>query len=533
MACLIGWARFWVDMERACGFFHAQTACLRQALGPQGEWSLCAAYTEEPCLELWRGRGGDDRSCKRMILGGSERRSADQSSPSVPARKLQSFGACYLRSAVCCVASEGLGNLLSLPSDRVRGCRLWREAAEYFPISVLGESSSSDTLYPADKSYLIGFHPQNESEGGGNATTKTAAPQRQQKTVYTHGGRVHTACLRMQHGVLSMSWLNIRLTTLSINMRLPFWGHLLQAVGFISCSRKSIKTFLSGGPGRAVLVVVGGAKEAFLGGPRLNDLVLHRRKGFFEIALQTGSWLIPVIVLPELAVVCLPLRFPPLSEFPFAISSSLSGSTCVLTKSSNASSASRHKRPLKTGLSNLFKSLRHLLPAQHLLGRRRRHTLRSSKYVGCVLQSPCAQVYSLGENDMYERLTEGMLSCFLTFISRKTMGLFGFSLPPCYGRGVLQVTMPRRVKIVELIGNPVPCRRIPHPTQEDIEELRQRYCAALQRVYTKARAIYGTESRIFETACGCKKRKLLYLMPRGCGGRARGVLDEEGAILRE
>ncbi|XP_026189887.1 diacylglycerol O-acyltransferase 2 [Cyclospora cayetanensis] len=248
-----------------------------------------------------------------------------------------------------------------------------------------------------------GHTEQNESEGGGNATTKTAAPQRQQKTVYTHGGRVHTACLRMQHGVLSMSctlawgvrsdweWLdirrvlpglNIRLTTLSINMRLPFWGHLLQAVG---------------GPGRAVLVVVGGAKEAFLGGPRLNDLVLHRRKGFFEIALQTGSWLIPV--------------------------------------------------------------------------------------------------YSLGENDMYERLTEGMLSCFLTFISRKTMGLFGFSLPPCYGRGVLQVTMPRRVKIVELIGNPVPCRRIPHPTQEDIEELRQRYCAALQRVYTKARAIYGTESK--------------------------------------
>ncbi|CDJ44824.1 dgat2l1-prov protein, putative, partial [Eimeria tenella] len=192
--------------------------------------------------------------------------------------------------------------------------------------------------------------------------------------------------------------IDIRLTTIAINMRLPFWGHLLQAVGFMNSSKETIRGFLTGGPGRAVLVIVGGAKEALLGAPGRNDLVLQRRKGFFEIALQTGSSLVPV--------------------------------------------------------------------------------------------------FSLGENEMYEKIKGDNLICrSLQFVSRKTMALFGFSLPLCYGRGLLQLTMPKRVKILEVVGDPIPCKRIPNPTQKDIDELRQRYCEALQRVYNKAKIAYGPEGR--------------------------------------
>ncbi|CDJ58582.1 dgat2l1-prov protein, putative, partial [Eimeria maxima] len=206
------------------------------------------------------------------------------------------------------------------------------------------------------------------------------------------------------HGVLSFSaflgwgnhtdrdWINtdrfmpgidIRLTTIAVNMRLPFWGHLLQALG---------------GPGRAVLLVVGGAREALLGRKGENNLVLKRRKGIFELALQTGSWLIPV--------------------------------------------------------------------------------------------------FSLGENDMYDWIDdEGLICKSLKFISRKTMAYFGFSLPRTYGRGLFQITMPKRVKIVQVVGDPLPVPHIANPTQKDIEELRQRYCEALQRVYDKARVAYGPEGQ--------------------------------------
>ncbi|CDI80554.1 dgat2l1-prov protein, putative, partial [Eimeria acervulina] len=153
-----------------------------------------------------------------------------------------------------------------------------------------------------------------------------------------------------------------------------------------------------GGPGRAVLLVVGGAKEALLGKGGENNLVLKRRKGMFEIALQTGSSLVPV--------------------------------------------------------------------------------------------------FSLGENDMYDWIEANTFICrFLKFVSRKTMAFFGFSLPLIYGRGLLQLTMPKRVKIIEVVGDPIPAPLIPNPSQKDIEELRQRYCEALHRVYEKARAIYGPEGR--------------------------------------
>ncbi|KAL8270874.1 hypothetical protein Esti_005245 [Eimeria stiedai] len=288
------------------------------------------------------------------------------------------LGVYGLYALFCVVSAETMAEKLSLPSAWFRRLRVWREAAEYFPISVVTETPNAS--YPTDKSYLIGFHP--------------------------HG--VLSLSCTLSWGTMSdWEWLNVtkllsgldyRLTTLSMNMRLPFWSHILQAVGFISSSKKSIKDFVSRGPGRAVLIVVGGAKEAVLGGGGSNDLVLWRRKGFFEIALQTGSWLIPV--------------------------------------------------------------------------------------------------FSLGENEMYHRIAgEGLgVRCF-NWLSRQTMALFGFTLPACYGRGLLQLTMPKRVKILQVIGDPIPCPHVPYPSQEDIQELRRRYCEAVHRLYEKAKMLYGPDGR--------------------------------------
>lgn len=43
-----------------------------------------------------------------------------------------------------------------------------------------------------------------------------------------------------------------------------------------------------------MILLVGGAREAFLAEEGKNDLVLKKRRGFFEVALKTGASLVPV-----------------------------------------------------------------------------------------------------------------------------------------------------------------------------------------------------------------------------------------------
>ena len=49
------------------------------------------------------------------------------------------------------------------------------------------------------------------------------------------------------------------------------------------------------------------------------------------------------------------------------------------------------------------------------------------------------QVFSLGENEMYDKIEgDGLFCRFLDYLSRKTMGAFGFSLPACHGTYTLK-----------------------------------------------------------------------------------------------
>ena len=55
-----------------------------------------------------------------------------------------------------------------------------------------------------------------------------------------------------------------------------------------SVSKGSVKNHLLAGPGRAAVIVVGGAAEALDARPGTYDLTLKERKGFVKIALTTG-----------------------------------------------------------------------------------------------------------------------------------------------------------------------------------------------------------------------------------------------------
>lgn len=77
-----------------------------------------------------------------------------------------------------------------------------------------------------------------------------------------------------------------------------------------AASANSIQTLLraanepdrNGHSGNAVMIVVGGAQEAFHARPKNYTVVLRRRKGFVRIALQTGAPLVPVISFNEVDI---------------------------------------------------------------------------------------------------------------------------------------------------------------------------------------------------------------------------------------
>ena len=60
------------------------------------------------------------------------------------------------------------------------------------------------------------------------------------------------------------------------------------ARGRPSVAKQSVKHVVQSGPGKAVVIVVGGAAEALDARPGTYDLTLRDRKGFVKIALSTG-----------------------------------------------------------------------------------------------------------------------------------------------------------------------------------------------------------------------------------------------------
>jgi len=76
-------------------------------------------------------------------------------------------------------------------------------------------------------------------------------------------------------------------------------------LGLASVSRESCENILSkGGPngegmGRAITIVVGGARESLETQPDTLRLILNRRKGFVKLAIRSGADLVPVLAFGE------------------------------------------------------------------------------------------------------------------------------------------------------------------------------------------------------------------------------------------
>ncbi|KAK2069667.1 hypothetical protein P8C59_004224 [Phyllachora maydis] len=176
------------------------------------------------------------------------------------------------------LSNDATDGKLRFRSERFRRLALWNFFAEYFP----AELHKTHHLPPTRK-YILGYHPHGIISHGAFAAFATEA----------------CGFGRQFPGITNS------LLTLDSNFRLPLYRDYMLALGLQSVSKESIVNILSqGGPngegmGRAVTIVVGGARESLEAQPGAMRLILEERKGFVKLAMRTGADLVPVLAFGE------------------------------------------------------------------------------------------------------------------------------------------------------------------------------------------------------------------------------------------
>ncbi|XP_077553015.1 2-acylglycerol O-acyltransferase 2-like [Haemaphysalis longicornis] len=159
---------------------------------------------------------------------------------------------------------------------RVRSWGAWNYLRDYFPVQLVKTCD-----LPADQNYLFGYHPHALMAVGATCNFVTDATNF--KELFP-GIRTHVVSLEFQ-------------------FYLPFRRDLFLACGVCSSSRESLDYILSSKtPGKAAVIVVGGASEMALARPRRYTLFLTRRKGFIRVAMKHGTPLVPVFTFGEIDI---------------------------------------------------------------------------------------------------------------------------------------------------------------------------------------------------------------------------------------
>ncbi|KAL2159219.1 hypothetical protein VTH06DRAFT_2651 [Thermothelomyces fergusii] len=163
-------------------------------------------------------------------------------------------------------------------SERFRRLRVWKFFADYFPAAL----HKTHDLPPTRK-YIFGYHPHGIISHGAFAAFATEALGFSEK----------------------FPGITNSLLTLDSNFRIPLYRDYILALGLQSVSKESITAILTtggldgDGMGRAVTIVVGGARESLEAHPGTMRLVLAQRKGFVKMAMRTGADLVPVLAFGE------------------------------------------------------------------------------------------------------------------------------------------------------------------------------------------------------------------------------------------
>lgn len=176
------------------------------------------------------------------------------------------------------ISEDATNGKLSRRKNWLRRSKFWSGFASYFPARL----HRTVGLEPTRK-YIFGYHPHG---------------------IISHGAFAAFATEALGFSDLFPGITNT-LLTLDTNFRVPLYRDYALAMGLASVSRESIENLLSKGGhngegmGRAVTIVIGGARESLDARPHSLRLVLKSRKGFVKLAIRQGADLVPVLAFGE------------------------------------------------------------------------------------------------------------------------------------------------------------------------------------------------------------------------------------------
>lgn len=176
------------------------------------------------------------------------------------------------------LSSAATSGELTYRSEWARNSRVWSLFASYYPARL----HRTVELEPTRK-YIFGYHPHG---------------------IISHGAFAAFATEALGFKSLFPGITNT-LLTLDANFRVPLYRDYALRMGLASVSRESCENILSKGGrngegmGRAITIVVGGARESLDAKPGSLKLVLKKRKGFVKLAIRQGADLVPVLAFGE------------------------------------------------------------------------------------------------------------------------------------------------------------------------------------------------------------------------------------------
>lgn len=175
-------------------------------------------------------------------------------------------------------SDAGTSGTLRYRKEWLRRLPIWSLFASYFPARLHRTQE-----LPATRKYIFGYHPHG---------------------IIAHGAFAAFATEALGFAQLFPGITNT-LLTLDSNFRIPIYRDYAVRLGLGSVSRESCTNLLSKGGingegmGRAITIVIGGARESLDAKPGVLQLVLKSRKGFVKLAIRNGADLVPVLAFGE------------------------------------------------------------------------------------------------------------------------------------------------------------------------------------------------------------------------------------------
>nr|XP_009686627.1 PREDICTED: 2-acylglycerol O-acyltransferase 2 [Struthio camelus australis] len=110
-----------------------------------------------------------------------------------------------------------------------------------------------------------------------------------------------------------------------------------------------------------------------------------------------------------------------------------------------------------------------------------------------TLLTPLVPIFSFGENELFDQVNNPKGS-WLRWLQHRLQQVMGIALPLFHARGIFQYSfglIPYRWPIYTVVGKPIPVQKKHNPSEEDVDQVHQKYLGELSKLFEEHKAKYN------------------------------------------